>query len=597
MALCGAAASLREVGLEQLPRVGAIGRIEESALAIKAAERTLMLPNTAAERVTRQYRFIAEAHEQIAKARANYEALPQSAAQRAEWANFVQIWKGWGIAHEQIMGTLKEIDALAIRNPVEVKWQTAAARYAHTTWSAGLREAMVKGKRFEGQLDSTRCAFGQWYGRFKTENPELRAALKEMEAPHHAVHDSGRRINEIVAGGAAADGGLTTAATSAADRVYAEVTAPAVRQVIETLDRVDGEVDKSERLYARLAEQMDTNAKPFLAAMAVLVSISDAAAKRADGVARDAVASAARARVVTIVAVVGGVIAAIVLGLLMTRAITRPVRRLIDVLRAGAEQTTTASSQVAAASQSLAQGASEEAAAIEETTAALKEMSGRTRESAGKAQQASVLSAEAKTAADTGNGAMARMAIAIGQIEKSAGETAKIIKVIDEIAFQTNLLALNAAVEAARAGEAGKGFAVVAEEVRNLAIRSADAARNTTTLIEQSVASSHSGAQIAAEVGTVLGEITRSATAVNGLVGEIAGASNDQSRGIEQVSTAVDQMGTVAQTTASGAEESAAAAEELSAQAAQLMDAVRELTVLVNGAEAGSANRAARSRS
>ena len=206
-----------------------------------------------------------------------------------------------------------------------------------------------------------------------------------------------------------------------------------------------------------------------------------------------------------------------------------------------------------------------------------------TRKNAGTAQQATELSSHTKTAADSGNAAMTRMVAAIGEIQKSATATAKIIKVIDEIAFQTNLLALNAAVEAARAGEAGKGFAVVADEVRNLALRSAEAARNTTALIEESVNNARSGVAISADVAKSLGEITAAATKVNALIAEIATAEKEQAHGISQVNTAVTQMDTVTQSNASGAEESAAASEELSSQAEQLRTVVDELSALVGG--------------
>ena len=153
------------------------------------------------------------------------------------------------------------------------------------------------------------------------------------------------------------------------------------------------------------------------------------------------------------------------------RGVNKALNRIAGTLGQGSDQVASAASQVSASSQAIAQGASEQAAALEETTSALEEMSAMTRKNAETAQQAAALSAETKTAADKGNQAMGKMSQAINDIQKSAQETAKIIKVIDEIAFQTNLLALNAAVEAARAGEAGKGFAVVAEEVRNLAMR------------------------------------------------------------------------------------------------------------------------------
>lgn len=181
---------------------------------------------------------------------------------------------------------------------------------------------------------------------------------------------------------------------------------------------------------------------------------------------------------------------------------------------------------------------------------ALEQISSMTRKNAETAQQAASLSEHTKSEADRSNTAMGKMSTAINDIEKSASETAKIIKVIDEIAFQTNLLALNAAVEAARAGEAGKGFAVVAEEVRNLAMRSSEAAKNTSSMIEESVNNAKHGVTISAEVATSLAEITESAGKMNSLIQEIAAANREQSQGVGQVNTSVGQMDKVTQFTA-----------------------------------------------
>ncbi len=268
---------------------------------------------------------------------------------------------------------------------------------------------------------------------------------------------------------------------------------------------------------------------------------------------------------------------------IFTRSIVNSIRRIIDKLKEGTAEVTSASEQVSISSQSLAEGTTEQAAGLEETSSSLEVMASMTKQNAENAQQANMLASEARKSADTGTGAMNRMNTAINDIQKSSDETAKIIKVIDEIAFQTNLLALNAAVEAARAGEAGKGFAVVAEEVRNLAMRSAEAAKNTANMIEESVKNSNNGVDIAGEVSKVLEEIVQSIGKTTDLVGEIAAASAEQSQGIEQVNTAVAQMDKVTQQNAANAEESASASEELNTQAEQMRQVVEELVTLVKG--------------
>ncbi len=337
---------------------------------------------------------------------------------------------------------------------------------------------------------------------------------------------------------------------------------------------------KTKEATALVEEKLDPAYQAYVDKVAALTDFNK---RYADQVAAAAKSVASTARVGIIIAIAAVLTLAITIALLITRGVSKVLTQIVATLREGSEQVSSASAQVSAASQSLAEGTTEQAAGLEETSSSLEEMSSMTKQNADNAEQANTLAVEAKKAAGTGSDSMGRMNAAILEIQKSSDETAKIIKVIDEIAFQTNLLALNAAVEAARAGEAGKGFAVVAEEVRNLAMRSAEAAKNTARMIEESVKNSKNGVDIATEVSKVLEEIVQSVGKTTDLVSEIAAASQEQAKGIDQVNTAVSQMDKVTQQNAANAEESASASEELSAQAESMTEVVSQLVALVGG--------------
>lgn len=269
----------------------------------------------------------------------------------------------------------------------------------------------------------------------------------------------------------------------------------------------------------------------------------------------------------------------------MARSIARPINHIADTLRSSSEYVASASKQIASSSQQMAESAGQQATSLEETSSSLAGMTSMTEQNADNANQANVLANDARDAAKQGNGSMQQLNVAMDEISASGEETAKIVKTIEDIAFQTNLLALNAAVEAARAGEAGSGFAVVAEEVRNLAQRAGDAARNTGQLIVESTSRIANGVKIAEETGTALSDINVNSQKVSDLLGEIAAASKEQETGIDQVNTAVTRMDKVIHSNAAISEESASASEELSAQAMQLSEMVAELATVVEGAQ------------
>jgi len=288
-----------------------------------------------------------------------------------------------------------------------------------------------------------------------------------------------------------------------------------------------------------------------------------------------------RNAIIVVLLALGG--CAVLFWFAIDRTVNKPITRIVSTLLSGSDQVAGAAGQVSGTSQSLAQGASEQASSIEEISSSLEEMSSMTQQNADNSRTATALMAETNRTVQAADKSAADMDTSMASIKSASDQTSKIIKTIDEIAFQTNLLALNAAVEAARAGEAGKGFAVVAEEVRNLAMRSAEAAKNTSALIEDTLARVDSGVVVVDGLKHALGGVNTAANKVSSLIDEIAAASGEQAQGIGQVNQAISQMDKVTQSNAAAAEEGAAAAEQLSGQAEALSGTIRELLTLVNG--------------
>jgi methyl-accepting chemotaxis protein len=283
-------------------------------------------------------------------------------------------------------------------------------------------------------------------------------------------------------------------------------------------------------------------------------------------------------------ALIVALVAGVGIGLLTTRWITGPLGRVVGAMRSGSDQVTAAAGQVATASQEMAAGASAQAASLEEASAALEELSRKTGENAESSDRSSTVARDVLHKVRNSSDAMQRMAGTIEQIKTSSDETSKIIKTIDEIAFQTNLLALNAAVEAARAGDAGKGFAVVAEEVRNLAQRSAEAAKDTSGMIDQAQKYATDGVTEVEGVVAMLQEVVSGVTDFESIMSTVADASREQRDSVGEITSSIAQVDQVTQASAASSEETASASEELSAQATDFKALVGDLVAIMEGA-------------
>jgi methyl-accepting chemotaxis protein len=573
--------AISELGGVRLPSIESTLAIRAEAENIRGTLRTLAISGLPTEMRQRQYDNLARAQEAYQQAWAVYEPLPQTPEEAEVWKKLVPAWNAWRAENTKAVELARQFDAIGVQRPYTLKENLETYRGDHYRLEMQVLEMIQSKEIFAGGESHTDCNFGRWMGSFQTDNPAIRQAMQTCAEPHRRFHEAIRQAKQLVQEGKIEE----------AQRLYETQMAPAAEKTFAALYDMRGVADQALAVLLAAEQQVlgpVTDAQR--AAMDLLNQVVAINSEVGAEVAQQSQTQAAFLKVLAVVALAIGVVLALGLGIVISRSINKVLTRIVEALSEGSEQVAAASGQVSAASQSLAEGATEQAAGLEETSSSLEEMSSMTKQNADNAQQANTLASEARKAADTGAESMTRMSRAINDIQKSSDETAKIIKVIDEIAFQTNLLALNAAVEAARAGEAGKGFAVVAEEVRNLAMRSAEAAKNTASMIEESVKNARNGVDIAAEVGKVLDEIVQSIGKTTNLVGEIAAASQEQAQGIDQVNTSVSQMDKVTQQNAANAEESASASEELSNQAESMNEIVGELIALVGGAAAKNTN-------
>ncbi|MCL2013993.1 MAG: methyl-accepting chemotaxis protein [Oscillospiraceae bacterium] len=517
-----------------------------------------------------------------------------------------------------------------LQSLTEVTYEITDVLNAHYNWKQGLTMSVFTGSEFTGSLDPGACALGKWMNSESSKrikDTQFLELLNKALDPHAYMHNEAETVlNSLNAGDN--EGAQNKLSTEIIPR--AEETISFLDQMASRLKEMVGENESS---IVALEQSLIILLIAFIIAAFVasvllallltksitkplhaLASFMEKAGREGDitltpedveiigklSAVKDEIgltisASAGFVKHVTVISEALGLIAnrdlrventilskRDVLGLSLEQ-MTENLNKAFGEIQSSTGQVSIGSKQVANGAQSLAQGSTQQAAAVEQLSSSIATIAEKTKTNAYMAEKASNLANTIKTNAEKGNHQMGEMTRAVQEINEASQSISKVIKTIDDIAFQTNILALNAAVEAARAGQHGKGFAVVAEEVRNLASKSAEAAKDTGVMIQNSIDKAELGNHIAAETASSLAEIVSGINESNQLIGEIAKSSEDQSTGIAQINTGIDQVAQVIQQNSATAEESAASSEEMSSQANILEDTIAQFKLKSGG--------------
>lgn len=565
--------SISEIGEVRLPSIESILEARLEGEVLNGQMVTLITAGNTFEERAEAYREIEHDLNAFQEAIDVYAPLPQTEEEARIWSDFDELANQWRREIDVFLDYSKEFDETGLQDPVDFAFRLELFEKDHYGVVRDVLEMIyVENVVFSGGDDHTACNAGRYLPAFDSNNRDVQRLIENFEAPHREFHETVAQIKSLVA-----EGQINTAG-----QLYESDMLPAMEEVFLSLESLIDITDQSVEILAAARDQLNG---PYMEAkdnradlMAAVTEINDEiAAKELE----TANSNAFLVEAASLIGLVVGVGLALVLGFFISRSISSNLREVIDSLNSGAEQVNASSEQLSGASQELSESASEQAAGLEQTTSSLEEMETQTKQTAENANEAELAVKETEPRVAKGVEAMERMSQAMDDIQEASEATSKILKTIDDIAFQTNLLALNAAVEAARAGEAGKGFAVVAEEVRNLAQRSAQAAQDTSELIEKSHTSSERGSKVAKEVSENLNLIKDSVSQVGTLVLEISAAGKEQATGITEINSVMTEMDKVVQQNASSSEESASAAEELSSQASELKQVVNQLVGLV----------------
>ncbi len=606
--------SILELADVRMPAVVSLQGIEIGQNAVLTGERGLINRRMTEKDIRlAQYTYIDNAFLAVESDWAEYSALPKTAQEAQIWGAFVPLWNEWISRHKVVYSLSKERDQMTASGlsaeSTEVTELDAtifdASLYAREAWLAAnsqvkqlvdINVELANAGRDRAVLLIVAFALGAGLLSFMLGILISRAISKPIGATAHCAKALAEgKLDEPLSVNSRDETGRLAATIDNEVRQAFKSIEQARAVASKQADYQSGEVQKllinlgrlargelicdmetapadqdTEQLHAIYAEIAGNLHSAVSAITGYIGEISGVLAAMSGGDLNQEITSEYKGDFIALKESING--------------IANSLSSVLLEINTAADQVASGTRQVSDGSQTISQGATEQASAIEELTASITEIAAQTKQNAANANRANELSIAAKEDAVKGNDQMKGMQQAMAEINESSENISKIIKVIDDIAFQTNILALNAAVEAARAGQHGRGFAVVAEEVRNLAARSANAAKETTELIEGSIKKAEAGTKIADNTAAALGNIVNGVEKAVQLVGEIAVASNEQATGIAQVNRGIEQLSDVVQNNSATSEETAAASEELSGQADMLKAMVAQFILKNSGA-------------
>ncbi len=493
---------------------------------------------------------------------------------------------------------------------------------AHYIWRQGITETGYARREFTGSLDPNACALGQWKNSDAAKSitdPALLSLIEQIDEPHNLIHTEAASVVESVQTGnmeaASAQLGIILPETqevisglTAMQERFAELAEEKSLEITQVGNALNlaliilagVSLGVGAILAVYIIRLIANPIAPFTAFLRKAGTTGDMTLSPSDtrqigeyGQRKDEIGQMITAFTTFLARIseIEHILADVADGDLTAklsllseedsmgrslRGMIQNLQNMLSEINASSSQVNVGSNQLAHGAQALAAGSTQQAASIQELSAALADIAQKTKDNADKAEKASHLADSIKNVAGKGNAQMDGMIQSVKEINEASQSISKVIKTIDDIAFQTNILALNAAVEAARAGQHGKGFAVVAEEVRNLAQKSAEAAKDTENLIANSMEKADKGVQIANETAQSLSEIVSGINESSMLVGEIAAASEAQSAGLTRINSGIDQVAQVVQQNSATAQESAAASQEMSGQSAMLQELISQ---------------------